>query len=77
MRLKSIPPVKTDEIDDDWERPLSEEESCRRMHRVSGQCVCDICGYEYWQHPDETRCLSAIDDQPFMVRLCNGWLGKL
>lgn len=75
--MKSIPPVKNDEVDDDWERELTDREVGLRMHRVSGECICDICGNEYWKHPMETRIPSGVDDRPFLHRLCNGWFGKL
>lgn len=58
--------------DDDGERPLSDEEAHDRMYRVSGDCVCKVCGKTYWKHPDEVR-LTWIH----LKRLCNGWLGKL
>lgn len=74
--LKSIPPVKNDEVDDDWERDLTDREISLRMHRVSGECICDICGHEYWKHPMETRIL-GFEDLPFLHRMCNGWFGKL
>lgn len=77
MRMKSVPPVKTDEIDDDWIRPLTDAEIDRRMHRVGGGAICEKCGNAYYDHPVETRILSAIDDRPFLYRLCNGWFGKL
>lgn len=77
-KLKEIPPVVLEDgTVDDWQRPLTQREELRRFRRVGGDCICEICGYRYADHPDETRIVSGIDGKPFMKRLCNGWLGKL
>lgn len=75
MRMKSIPPVESEDINDDWNRPLSLDEACTRLHRV-GNIECPTCGHLYSDHPPETR---VVDNEghPYLVRLCNGWLGKL
>ena len=77
MRMKSVAPVAFENWPvDDWERELSEEEYLRRTFRVSGECVCEVCGNLYYDHPMETRIL-GYDDAPFLNRLCDGRLGKL
>lgn len=75
MRMKHIDPVDADGIQDDWIRELTDEDM-RRFHRVSGECICEVCGNEYYDHPVETRILGN-ENEPFLYRLCNGWFGKL
>ena len=60
--------------EDDWVRPLTEDEYSERFHRVSGDVVCFICGKLYYDHPKENR-LTGFDFHEH--RLCNGWLGHL
>ena len=74
--MTEVPPVDTECIKDDWKRELTQREALARMHRVSGDQVCPKCGYIYYDHPVETRVLDR-EGRPFLVRLCNGWLGKL
>lgn len=47
-----------------------------RVYRASGMCICEICGKEYWKHPDDEGELS-YDGKPFLVVLCNGDRVKL
>ena len=60
----------------DWSKPLTEDEAIARMHRVCGNCECEICGKLYYDHPMETR-ITDRDGYKFLHQLCNGWLGKL
>jgi hypothetical protein len=77
MKIKSIPPVKPEGFPlDDWNREIPEDELWKRLHRVSGDCKCEICGNLYYNHPDETRILDW-DGNPYLKRLCFGWFGKL
>ena len=43
--------------------------------RASGDCVCEVCGKEYWRHEMATEIVGS--DGPFLNRLCNGRLVKL
>jgi hypothetical protein len=69
-------PVDTEWGIDDWQRDLTEEEICRRLHRVGGDCICEVCGKPYYDHADEIRVLDW-DGYPYLKRLCFGWFGKL
>lgn len=45
-------------------------------YRASGECICEICGKTYYEHPlDETEL--DQNDEPFMNILCNGDRVKL
>lgn len=61
---------------DDWKRPLTEDEVFERMVRVGTWVECPECGQPYVKHPMETRVLS-YDGHPYLNRLCDGRLGKL
>jgi hypothetical protein len=77
--MKDIPSVIPEGFPlDDWKRELTEEEICRRLHRVGGDCLCEVCGNPFYDHPDETR-ENALDwdGYSYLKRLCFGWLGKL
>jgi hypothetical protein len=50
--------------DDDWR-----EEEC---FRASGEVICDVCGKEYWKHPQVAKA-----EVPTLVRACDGRLLKL
>lgn len=41
-----------------------------RWYRASGECVCDVCGDEYWLHAEEPYAR-------YLNRLCNGDVVKL
>jgi len=75
-KLKSVPPVNTPDIQDDWERRLTSDEIDDRMKRVAGDFICPKCGNKYYDHPMETR-IKDWEGRPFLNRLCNGWFGKL
>lgn len=45
-------------------------------YRASGDCVCEECGKQYYEHPLDQKELS-YDNSPFMHILCNGDLVKL
>lgn len=38
--------------------------------RSSSQCVCDVCGYQYWEH-------ATVPGFMWMHRICDGRLVKL
>jgi len=61
---------------DDGIRPLTDEEVSYRFQRVSGDAICHICNQPYRKHPHETRVI-GYNGEPFLRKLCNGWLGKL
>lgn len=44
--------------------------------RVSGQCICETCGLEYWRHPHDTEWLDWRG-APYLRKLCDGRLVKL
>lgn len=44
--------------------------------RASGDAICDICGWEYRLHPEDTENRS-YDNQPFLNVLCDGARVKL
>lgn len=45
------------------------------IKRVSGECICDLCGQQYYAHPNAPYL--GYDDKPFLRVLCNGDLVKL
>jgi hypothetical protein len=47
-----------------------------RTYHAAGDCVCDVCGREYRQHPVDEDQLSYTGD-PFLIVLCNGDRVKL
>jgi hypothetical protein len=47
-----------------------------RTFRASGDCICDVCGKEYRQHPVDEEQLSYTGD-PFLIVLCSGDRVKL
>jgi hypothetical protein len=57
------------------ETGLTTEEIARKMHRASGDCVCD-CGKDYYSHPYVTEARDQ-DGEPFLHVLCNGDIVKL
>lgn len=61
--------------EDDWQRPLGEDEMWLRFMRVSGDCICPICGFIYYDHPQENRIKSFDGRSAGLHQLCNGWLG--
>lgn len=73
---KQAPVTLEDGTVDDWERDLTEDEYLKRTRRAGGDCECDVCGRKYYDHPMEVRIL-GYDDQPFLHRICDGWLVKL
>lgn len=62
-------------FEDDWVRPLHEDEMWLRFVRVSGDCLCSFCGFIYYDHPQETRIKCFDGGTVGLVQLCNGWLG--
>jgi hypothetical protein len=58
-------------FEDDWIRPISENEYSERFNRVGGDVVCFICGQIYYDHPYEQRLYPDGYDH----QLCNGWIG--
>ena len=44
-------------------------------YRADGDCVCQVCGTMYRQHPVDPQL--SYDGQPFLRRLCNGDRVKL
>ena len=59
---------------DDWQRELSDDEISLRFMRVSGECICPLCGLTYYTHPKEVR-VQDFSGNSTLYRLCNGWLG--
>jgi hypothetical protein len=57
---------------------MDQEDDRQDFVRASGDCVCEICGKDYYHHPeaDEPQYLS-YDGTPFLHRLCDGTLVKL
>lgn len=45
-------------------------------YRACGQCICDVCGKEYFKHPFDFWELSYTGE-PFLHVLCNGDRVKL
>ena len=52
--------------------PLSEDGS----DRAAGDCLCDRCGHEFREHPEDWRVI-GYGDRPFLNILCNGRRVKL
>jgi hypothetical protein len=57
-------------------RPIATEAQCDQIeagdwHRASGQCVCDVCGKLYYDHP------YFAEPYEFLTILCNGDIVKL
>lgn len=46
------------------------------IFRASGDCICSICGKEYWKHKLSMEYL-GYNDEPYLNRLCDGRLVKL
>ena len=46
------------------------------IKRASGDCICEICGKKYSEHPFDLAHLDYYDN-PFLNRLCGGRLVKL
>jgi len=46
--------------------------------RASGDCICEICGKKYYDHPlEKNKEYLDYEDRPFLRRLCDGTLVKL
>lgn len=45
-------------------------------YRAAGDCLCELCGWEFWRHPLDHWELS-YDGHPFLHVLCNGDRVKL
>lgn len=45
-------------------------------YRASGECVCEICGREFWRHKHEMEEVDWNDD-PYLKIICNGDRVKL
>jgi len=56
---------------------ISEDEVAKRMRRVNGEQVCEICNKQYWQHPYITDSVDAFENRPYLHLLCNGVIAKL
>ena len=57
------------------ETGLSHNVLGNRMHRASGDCVCD-CGQNYYSHPYATEARDR-DGEPYLHVLCDGDIVKL
>jgi hypothetical protein len=44
--------------------------------RASGECLCDVCGLPYRQHPHDPEVI-GYDDRPFLRVVCGGQRVKL
>jgi hypothetical protein len=44
--------------------------------RVSGECVCEVCGDKYWRHPHDMKQLDS-NGEPFLKVRCDGRRLKL
>jgi hypothetical protein len=55
-----------------------EEADLENTFRVSGECICALCGKDYFHHPRATEPWNlSFTGEPFLHRMCAGWLAKL
>jgi len=54
---------------------IQKKKTSEEFIRASGDCICEICGKEYWRHPFSEHL--SYNDEPFLNKLCDGTLVKL
>jgi len=54
-----------------------EEKRMLESYRSSGDCICEICGKNYYRHKSYEPSGKTNDGVPWLNELCNGDLVKL
>jgi len=75
-RVGLTPPVERERLREERVLVKVAELDYPEFTRASGQCICSICGREYWRHPHDFRWLDWIE-VPYLRKLCDGTLVKL
>ncbi len=75
MRRHTIPVVETPFLIEEERERLNHEQTAKNYPpgnalRASGECLCEVCGLPYWQHP-------RANPHHYLTVLCCGRIVKL